>query len=159
MHEWRSQDAQRASLCSEQSFLSRESASFVSEKFYLTTLLLNLNRQPFDHVGESEGLAGVGRCIVDVRLRLGGLVLSPAADGAEPLAERLGDAAQAGAMLGGGFDVVVDAEAVAHQRSPDPASGECFTWVPRNPEAEDLPNSRLSHPYYWAPFILIGNGL
>ncbi|MGF1515041.1 MAG: CHAT domain-containing protein [Elainellaceae cyanobacterium] len=41
----------------------------------------------------------------------------------------------------------------------DAGSGERFTWVPRNPEAEELPNSRLSHPYFWAPFILIGNGL
>ncbi len=35
-----------------------------------------------------------------------------------------------------------------------------FSVVPRNPdEAGALSNSRLSHPYYWAPFILIGNGL
>ncbi|PZO45514.1 MAG: hypothetical protein DCF15_21470, partial [Phormidesmis priestleyi] len=42
----------------------------------------------------------------------------------------------------------------------DASSGERFTFTPRNPEnPEALPNSRLSHPYYWAPFILIGNGL
>ncbi|MGC1525591.1 MAG: CHAT domain-containing protein [Phormidesmis sp.] len=42
----------------------------------------------------------------------------------------------------------------------DASSGERFSQTPRNvEEAEALPNSSLSHPYYWAPFILIGNGL
>ena len=41
----------------------------------------------------------------------------------------------------------------------DPGSGERFTLVPDDPAIAELPNPRLSHPYYWAPFILIGNGL
>ena len=42
----------------------------------------------------------------------------------------------------------------------DAGSGDRFILAPRNPDSADaLPNSRLSHPYYWAPFILIGNGL
>ncbi|MGB3615951.1 MAG: CHAT domain-containing protein [Elainellaceae cyanobacterium] len=34
-----------------------------------------------------------------------------------------------------------------------------FSLVPRLPVADGLSNTQLSHPYYWAPFILIGNGL
>ena len=41
----------------------------------------------------------------------------------------------------------------------DPGSGERFTRIPDDPEAAERPNGRLAHPYYWAPFILIGNGL
>lgn len=42
----------------------------------------------------------------------------------------------------------------------DASSGERFSFRPRHPDSpETLSNSRLSHPYYWAPFILIGNGL
>ncbi|MEO0373366.1 MAG: tetratricopeptide repeat protein [Cyanobacteria bacterium P01_A01_bin.17] len=42
----------------------------------------------------------------------------------------------------------------------DASTGERFVQKPRNPEGyEAASNSRLSHPYYWAPFILIGNGL
>ena len=42
----------------------------------------------------------------------------------------------------------------------DASAGQRFTWVPRDPDAAaPLPMSRLSHPYYWASFILIGNGL
>lgn len=40
--------------------------------------------------------------------------------------------------------------------------GQRFTFLPHNPDAanaEAVPTSRLSHPYYWASFILIGNGL
>ena len=41
----------------------------------------------------------------------------------------------------------------------DPGSGERFTRIPDDPAAAERPNGRLAHPYYWAPFILIGNGL
>ncbi|MEM9265703.1 MAG: CHAT domain-containing protein, partial [Cyanobacteria bacterium P01_F01_bin.13] len=42
----------------------------------------------------------------------------------------------------------------------DVGSGERFSLIPRIPDSpEALSNNRLSHPYYWAPFILIGNGL
>ncbi|MEM9482297.1 MAG: CHAT domain-containing protein, partial [Cyanobacteria bacterium P01_F01_bin.116] len=41
----------------------------------------------------------------------------------------------------------------------DAGSRERFELRPRNPAAEALSNNSLSHPYYWAPFILIGNGL
>ena len=37
------------------------------------------------------------------------------------------------------------------------AYNRSFSIVPRDSKAN--PNTRLSHPYYWAPFILIGNGL
>jgi len=38
------------------------------------------------------------------------------------------------------------------------AGDDRFTLVPRNDEAE-RPAAGLAHPYYWAPFILIGNSL
>ena len=42
----------------------------------------------------------------------------------------------------------------------DASSSERFVQNPHSSEdGEALPNNRLSHPYYWAPFILIGNGL
>lgn len=31
--------------------------------------------------------------------------------------------------------------------------------LPRNNQSPPVEVNRLSHPYYWAPFILIGNGL
>ena len=42
----------------------------------------------------------------------------------------------------------------------DTVSGERFVFIPRDVVREGgMPSSRLSHPYYWAPFVLIGNGL
>ena len=34
-----------------------------------------------------------------------------------------------------------------------------FRRIPKNPNDQVHPESVLAHPYYWAPFILIGNGL
>ncbi|MCX5963734.1 MAG: CHAT domain-containing protein [Cyanobacteria bacterium] len=35
-----------------------------------------------------------------------------------------------------------------------------FKFTPTNPDGQTQPISRnFNHPYYWAPFILIGNGL
>ncbi len=46
-------------------------------------------------------------------------------------------------------------------RSNETSSSEAerFTLTPKNPADQPRPESGLAHPYYWAPFILIGNGL
>ncbi|MEL6136233.1 MAG: CHAT domain-containing protein [Cyanobacteria bacterium J06626_23] len=52
---------------------------------------------------------------------------------------------------------------ISGELAVDADSAERLGLVPRNSdffsEARQAPGQRLSHPYYWAPFILIGNGL
>lgn len=65
------------------------------------------------------------------------------------------------------IDGMTKAEALQHAQIAlitgsqiDASTGERFVQKPRNSDdSQALSNSRLSHPYYWAPFILIGNGL
>ena len=49
--------------------------------------------------------------------------------------------------------------ALLNSNTPDNSDTERFTFRPKNPEDQPRPESGFAHPYYWAPFILIGNGL
>jgi CHAT domain-containing protein len=45
-----------------------------------------------------------------------------------------------------------------HSHHPGAIGDDRFTYVPQDGDAS-LPTVGVAHPYYWAPFILIGNSL
>ena len=49
--------------------------------------------------------------------------------------------------------------AMLSSNEPVAAGEDRFTFRPQNDSDARRPQSGLAHPYYWAPFVLIGNGL
>ena len=49
--------------------------------------------------------------------------------------------------------------ALLNSNTPNSSDTERFTLKPQTSEDQPRPKNGLAHPYYWAPFILIGNGL